>query len=215
MLLAFDTSSAAVTVALHDGSAVLAQQSQIGALAHAELLAPAIASVLTSAGATRTDLTAIAVGVGPGPFTGLRVGITTALVMGAALQIPVHGVCSLDVIARELVGSGRSVGSFVVATDARRREVYWARYDAEGGRLDGPAVDLPADLAAASRGLSVVGRGAELYADVLAAADGPTYPSAAVLAESVVSKTVPLLDPAPLYLRRPDVQEPGRPKKVS
>ena len=218
MLLAFDTSSAAVTVALHDGTSVVAEQTQIGALAHAELLAPAIATVLAEAGGSRSDLTSIAVGVGPGPFTGLRVGVTTALVMGAALHIPVFGVCSLDVIAREAVGADdlpALTGPFLVATDARRREVYWAKYDAEGGRLEGPSVDRPAELAEALPGLPVVGRGAELYADVLAAADGPAYPSAVVLAEAVAAGKIPVLEPEPLYLRRPDVQEPGKPKKVS
>ena len=215
MLLAFDTSSAAVTVALHDGTAVAAERTQVDALAHAELLAPAIAAVLADAGATRTDLTSIAVGVGPGPFTGLRVGITTALVMGAALRIPVRGVCSLDVIARQAAGSSGREGSFVVATDARRREVYWAEYDAHGTRIDGPHVGRPADLGAELRGMPVVGRGAELYSDVLAAADGPLYPSGAVLAGSLAAGSVVVLEPVPLYLRRPDVQEPGRPKKVS
>lgn len=215
MLLAFDTSSAAVTVALHDGTSVVAERTQVDALAHAELLAPAIADALVGTGATPTDLTEIAVGVGPGPFTGLRVGVTTARVMGAALGIPVHGVCSLDVIAREAVTTGSMAGPFVVATDARRREVYWARYDGHGTRLEGPHVGRPGDLGAELRGEQVLGRGAELYPDLLDRADGPLYPSAAVLAAAVAGRSIVLLEPMPLYLRRPDVQEPGRPKKVS
>jgi len=127
LLLGLDTATPAVTVALHDGTRVLAEATMAGRHRHAELLAPAIAQVLADAGADRADLTAIAVGVGPGPYTGLRVGIVTARVLGAALGIPVHGVCSLDVIAADV-----QLPRFLVATDARRREVYWARYDETG-----------------------------------------------------------------------------------
>ena len=101
-----------------------------------------IAKVMADAGASRGDLTAVAVGVGPGPYTGLRVGVVTARVLGAVLGIPVHGMCSLDVIAAAAspTAAGRE---FLVATDARRKEVYWARYDAAGVRLEGPVVREP------------------------------------------------------------------------
>ena len=98
MLLAFDTATPAVTVALHDGRSVRAESSQVGGTRHGELLAPAIASVLSEAGADRGDLTGIAVGVGPGPFTGLRVGLVTARTLGAVLGIPVPGVRTPDVL---------------------------------------------------------------------------------------------------------------------
>jgi tRNA threonylcarbamoyl adenosine modification protein YeaZ len=132
LLLAFDTSTPAVTVALHDGTQVLATHTVIDARRHGELLAPAIAQVLGDASISASDLSGIAVGVGPGPFTGLRIGLMTARAMGDALAIPVTGVCTLDVIAAAVV----SAQPFLVATDARRREVYWATYDADGVRID-------------------------------------------------------------------------------
>ncbi|MGH3507600.1 MAG: tRNA (adenosine(37)-N6)-threonylcarbamoyltransferase complex dimerization subunit type 1 TsaB [Nocardioidaceae bacterium] len=212
MLLAFDTSTHAVTVAIHDGLTVLAESTVVDALRHGELLAPGIEAVLSETGVTPAALTRVVVGVGPGPFTGLRVGIVTARTMGAVLSIPVTGVCSLDVLAVQAVDDGSVDGPFVVATDARRKEVYWARYDDRGRRVDGPHVAKPDQLG--SR-LPVVGRGATLYPDELGIAHAPENPSAAVLAGCVVAERVPLLDPEPLYLRRPDVAVPGRRKSVS
>ncbi len=210
LLLALDTATPAVTAAVHDGSAVLASASTVDARRHGELLAPLVRRVLTAAGATPADLTDIAVGVGPGPFTGLRVGLVTARVMALATGARLVGCCSLDVIACSY--APRQSG-FVVATDARRREVHWAAYEESGRRVDGPAVDRPVDLAGRLQpGADVVGRGALLYADLLPAADGPLDPDAAVLAEAVVGGAVELLDPEPLYLRRPDVAS-ARPRK--
>lgn len=94
LLLAFDTATPAVTAAVHDGTAVLAQTYQVDARRHGELLLPAIGRVLAEAGVDKRELTAIAVGVGPGPYTGLRVGLVTAAALGHALELPVHGVCS-------------------------------------------------------------------------------------------------------------------------
>src|SRR5690349_8916195 len=114
---------------------------------HGEQLAPLIDGVMRQVGIVRQDLTALAVGVGPGPFTGLRVGLVTARTLAFVLEIPVYGVCSLDVLAVEAVATGAVGGEFVVATDARRKEVYLASYDEEGRRMAGPVVDRPADLA--------------------------------------------------------------------
>jgi tRNA threonylcarbamoyl adenosine modification protein YeaZ len=210
MLLAFDTSTPAVTVALHDGRRVAAESTVVDALRHGELLAPGIDTVLQTAAATAAELTRIAVGVGPGPFTGLRVGLVTARTMAAVLGIPAVGVCTLDVLALEAVDAGLDE-PFLVATDARRREVYWARYDAGGVRVDGPHVTRPADI---GWELPVVGRGAELYPDDLGPAHPPQHPSAAVLAAAVTAERLPLLQPEPLYLRRPDVAAPARRKSV-
>ena len=146
LLLAFDTATPAVTVALHDGTHVLAETTTVDARRHGELLASSIDAVLTEAGAGPLDITAVVAGTGPGPYTGLRAGLVTARVLGSALGLPVYGVCTLDVIAADAAAAARG-GEFIVATDARRREVYWARYDAQGGRLDGPAVGTPADVA--------------------------------------------------------------------
>ena len=144
MLLAFDTATPAVTVAVHHGTEVLAESTQVDVMRHGELLAPAIERVLAQADIGRGDLTGIAVGVGPGPFTGLRGGLVTARTMGAVLGVPVSGVCTLDVLAAEAQVPGR----FVVATDARRKEVYWATYSDPLTRVDGPHVSKPADLLA-------------------------------------------------------------------
>jgi tRNA threonylcarbamoyladenosine biosynthesis protein TsaB len=219
MLLAFDTSSAAVTVALaHPVSGeILASSTTVDALRHGELLAPAIASALSAAGCTPRDLTRIAVGVGPGPFTGLRVGLVTARTMADVLGIEIAGVCSLDILARQ---SSLAL-PVAVATDARRKEIYWALYDgpaADGSRrrLEGPAVDKPAEVAHVLSGLPVIGRGAVLYADALGVADADVveYPSAEVLAAGVATATLDVVAPEPLYLRRPDVTMSGGPKSV-
>lgn len=212
MLLAFDTATAAVTVALHDGERVVASSTKVDAMRHGELLAPGIVEVLEQAGVIRQDITAIAVGVGPGPFTGLRVGLVTARTLAAVLEIPVYGICTLDVLAAEAVDAGAVDGPFLVATDARRKEVYWASYDEDGRRLDGPHVAKPAEVA--TDGL-VVGRGALLYPDSFPNAVGPEHPSAGVLAAVLTDERAELLDPEPLYLRRPDAAAPGKPKRVS
>ena len=160
----------------------------------------------------RQDVTAIAVGVGPGPFTGLRVGLVTARTLALALEVPVYGVCTLDVLAAQAVDEGAVDGPFLVATDARRKEVYWASYDGQGVRLDGPHVAKPADVATDR---PVVGAGALLYPESFPHAVGPEHPDAGVLARVVTDERAELLDPEPLYLRRPDVAAPVKPKPVS
>jgi tRNA threonylcarbamoyladenosine biosynthesis protein TsaB len=207
VLLALDTSTPAVTVALHDGQRVLAESTTVDARRHTELLGPAIAGVLTSAGVDRRQLTAIAVGVGPGPFTGLRIGLVTARMLGHVLGIPVHGVCSLDVLAR-----GVAVGGpFVVATDARRREVYWAEYDAAGRRTSGPDVAPPS---AVGTDLPAAGAGARMYPDAFPNPIAPQFPSATDLARAVLTREVDVLPAQPIYLRRPDARPPAGRKPV-
>jgi tRNA threonylcarbamoyladenosine biosynthesis protein TsaB len=212
MLLAFDTATPLVSVALHDGDDVVVELSSERPMKHGEQLAPLIERALAEAGLVRQDLTAIAVGVGPGPFTGLRVGLVTARTLAFVLEIPVYGVCSLDVIAVEAVDTEAVTGGFVVATDARRKEVYLASYDEGGARLDGPVVEHP--TAVATR-LPVAGEGALLYPESFPHPVGPTRPSAGWLARVVAEERAELLDPEPLYLRRPDAVEPARPKPVS
>jgi tRNA threonylcarbamoyladenosine biosynthesis protein TsaB len=208
LLLAFDTSTPAVTVALHDGTTVVAERTVVDGRGHGELLAPGIAQVLADAGTSASDLTAIAVGVGPGPFTGLRVGLMTARAMSEVLSIPVAGVCSLDILAAAV----SSAEPFVVATDARRKEVYWATYDSNGVRIDGPSVDRPVDVE--WRG-PAYGAGALMYPDSFIDARQPELPSAGVLAHLVASGIAIVLPPDPLYLRRPDAVEPPARKVVT
>jgi tRNA threonylcarbamoyladenosine biosynthesis protein TsaB len=228
LLLGLDTSGAAVTVALHDGGRVVAGRSTLDARRHAELLAPSIEEVLADAGAVRADVTAVAVGVGPGPFTGLRAGVVTARVLGYCLGVPVHGVCSLDALALQVLADADAAVSpgerFVVATDARRHELYWARYAAGSAttagppeRLGGPQVSAPGDVPG---GVRVFGRGGTLYPQA-PPPPGPLDVDAAAVAELVALATageplagIELLPPEPLYLRRPDAAPPGVRKRV-
>jgi tRNA threonylcarbamoyl adenosine modification protein YeaZ len=212
VLLALDTSSPQVAVALADGDDVLVELRSEQAMKHGEQLAPLIAEALERTGTDRRALSAIAVGAGPGPFTGLRVGLVTARTLGHVLGIPVHGVCSLDVLAVEAVATEAVTTDFLVATDARRKEVYWAAYDGTGARRSDPAVDRPADVETEH---PVVGEGAHLYPMAFPAAVGPQRPSAGWLARAVPTGRIALLDPEPLYLRRPDAIVPGAPKAVS
>ena len=226
LLLAFDTATPAVTVALHDGTHVLAETTTADARRHGELLASSIDAVLTEAGADRLDITAVAAGTGPGPYTGLRVGLVTARVLGSALGVPVYGVCTLDVIAADAAAAARG-REFIVTTDARRREVYWARYDAAGRRVDGPAVGFPADVgetAAASQGsraaqgVLAAGAGPLLYPGILGEPIEPSYPAAGTLARLAaqqVTAGAPVTGAEPIYLRRPDARVPGPPKRVT
>ena len=201
MLLAFDTATPQVTVALYDETDVIAELVSDRPMKHGEQLAPLIDQALARASAERLDITAVAVGAGPGPFTGLRVGLVTARTLGYALEIPVYAVCTLDVLAVEAVDTGAVSGPFAVATDARRKEVYFATYGEDGARLTGPLVDKPTALATDG---PVVGEGALLYPESFPTPVGPSRPSAGWLARTVAEERAELLDPEPLYLRRPD-----------
>jgi len=212
LVLGIDTSTPAVSVALvrldaETPAETLAEHVVVDGKRHGELLAMGIDTVLSRAGVDRRDLGAVAVGLGPGPFTGLRVGIVTAATLADALAIPAYGVCSLDALG---------TGARVAVTDARRREIYWARYDASGQRVEGPAVSAPADVCALWQGFPVVGDGALVHAEALAGLDlvpEPRYPSAARIAGRAVAAGSTVL--TPMYLRRPDAVAPGPPKRVS
>lgn len=168
--------------------------------AHAEQLLPLVRRVLAKAGAKPAELSGIAVGVGPGPFTGLRVGVAAAVTMAEALGIPVRGVCSLDVVALEWAGRPDAPGGeFAVVSDARRKEVYWARYAAGGARTAGPFVTAPdavPDLPLAGPGAELTGR----------ACSGPAAVDAGLLAAA--EDLLPDAGLVPLYLRRPDAEVP-------
>ncbi|WP_405880286.1 tRNA (adenosine(37)-N6)-threonylcarbamoyltransferase complex dimerization subunit type 1 TsaB [Streptomyces sp. NBC_01136] len=220
LLLALDTATPAVTVALHDGTSVIASSSQVDARRHGELLLPAVDRVLAEAGLKLDAVTGIVVGVGPGPYTGLRVGLMTADTFGLALGVPVYGLCTLDGLAYATdVTDGTGIeGPFVVATDARRKEVYWARYADPRTRLSEPAVDRPAEIADTVAGLPAVGAGALLYPDTFPDARAPEHVSAAALASLAAEKLAAgeeLAAPRPLYLRRPDAQVPKNYKVVT
>jgi tRNA threonylcarbamoyl adenosine modification protein YeaZ len=214
-LLALDTATPAVTVALHDGRDVVASFSQVDARRHGELLLPAVDRVLADAGVKLDAVTGIVVGIGPGPYTGLRVGLMTADTFGLALAVPVHGVCTLDGLA---YAADLRDGPFVVATDARRKEVYWATYSDPRTRVSDPAVDRPADIAEQVEGLPAVGAGALLYPGTFPDAREPEHVSAAALASLAAERIEAgeeLPAPRPLYLRRPDAQVPKNYKVVT
>lgn len=221
LLLALDTATTAVTVALHDGGRVIAEESLVDARRHAETLTPMISAVVASAGRSPADLTAVAVGVGPGPFTGLRVGIATAVTLGLALDVPVHGVCSLDALAYAALTDHDAPADFLVAADARRKEVYWAHYRVADGvveRVSGmPQVSRPADLPEGVRALPAAGRGPVLYPERFGDALQPLDVPAGALASYTVQQLAAgheLLPVQPLYLRQPDAKPATAQKSV-
>jgi tRNA threonylcarbamoyl adenosine modification protein YeaZ len=214
-VLAIDTSSAAVQSALFevtpDTIEVRAASLTINARAHGEALAAGIARCLDEAQVRPADLGAVVAGLGPGPFTGLRVGLVTAAVLSDTLGVPSYGVCSLDGLADP------EVVDLLVAADARRHEVYWARYT-HGLRTAGPEVGRAADLDLGGA-TAMVGAGAGLYADVLGLprleGDYPDLTRLVEVAADRIRNNAPTEVLTPLYLRRPDAVEPARPKAVS
>lgn len=213
MLLAIDTSTPLVCVAVcdRDDGRALAVAASERPLAHGESLAPLVHQTLGRAGAAPGQLDAVVVGTGPGPFTGLRVGLVTARVLGLALGVPVHGICSLDALAAQAVAAGVDE-PFVVATDARRKELFHASYDAQGRRTAGPSVSRPGDVPS---GVLVVGPGAGVYPDAFARTTGPETIDAAALALLLVEGRAEVTGPEPRYLRRPDAVVPGPPKPAT
>ncbi len=216
-VLAIDTSSPAVTagvVTLGRDVTPAAVRAPIAGRGHGELLAPAIADCLAEAGIGARDIAAVVAGTGPGPFTGLRVGLVTAAAFADAVGVPAYGVCSLDAIGAACADEP----VLLVAADARRREVYWARYR-HGQRQGELRVDHPGDVPL--EGLTAVaGAGGDLYADVWPGLTvrAERYPDAAELVRSAREQIEAGAAGEPLtprYLRRPDAVVPGAPKTVS
>ena len=168
--LAIDTAASRTSVVIIENGKVVFNESRDGAMSHG----PALPELVQAAISDR-EITEVLVGMGPGPYTGLRVGITFARTFAWARNIPVRGFCSLDAIAAQV-----SEPDFIVAIDARRKEVYWARYT-NGVRVEGPAVDLPAVVA--DRGIKVI---------------DPLFPDP----QFFTSLTDEVSEP--IYLRRPD-----------
>ncbi|MEY3196433.1 MAG: hypothetical protein RLY96_538 [Actinomycetota bacterium] len=137
-VLAIDTSTSRSCVAIIHGSKLLYSGYRDGATAHG----PSLPALVQEALAV-SDVDEVVVGMGPGPFTGLRVGIAFAQSFALAREIPVRGVCSLDAIAAQVTEK-----DFIVTVDARRKEVYWAHYT-NGIRVGEPAVNFPADVTGA------------------------------------------------------------------
>ena len=221
LILAIDTSAVASAALVSDDAleGVVASFSTEDTRSHAEVLAPGIEDMLATAGVTGQDIDALLVGVGPGPFTGLRSGIATARTLAFVWGKPLHGLMSLDAVALEVAESTAAPAEFLVVTDARRKEVYWARYTLVEGQLprleDGPHVGFAADLP----NLPAFGAGAGLYADTLQA--DPDFvqeqPDALYLGQFALARLAAgngLLDSTPLYLRESDAQVPGPRKRA-
>jgi tRNA threonylcarbamoyl adenosine modification protein YeaZ len=232
LALGIDTSTPMVSVALErwsppspggagllvtSGPQTVGRRAELAENAHGEVLAMLMADVLRQGDVAPSDLDAIGVGLGPGPFTGLRVGVVTAAAMSDAIGIPAYGMCSLDTIT-DLYADDQL---YAVVSDARRRQVYWAVYDEVGRRVDGPEISTPDDLAAHLRGRvrRLIGPAAQRlsqFSDLIIGE--PRWPDASVLAADALvhvsrgDEPTPL---TPLYLRRPDAREPGPPKRVT
>lgn len=186
---------------------VLARAVEARSQQHVERLVPLVEQALAEAGLRYADVDQVVVGLGPGPFTGLRVGIVTGRVLASTLKVPLKGVCSLDPVAVASQAGGR----FVATIDARRHELYWATYEPGTPvprRVDGPAVTAPEDITA---GLPVLGPGTatrpDLYGDVT-----PSGVDAGTMA--AVAHLLPDEGTEPLYLRRPDATVSTRRKSA-
>jgi tRNA threonylcarbamoyl adenosine modification protein YeaZ len=238
LVLTFDTSTPTVSVAVaelppldatpglrvypsDDYCRVLNEFNAAAPRRHGEVLALMLDSALRAADVTSGELAAIGVGLGPGPFTGLRVGVMTAAALADALDLPAYGECSLDVVAHD-PEPGRSTDLLVVS-DALRKQVYWARYSPAGQRLEGPELDTAAALRSRflGTGARVVGPAVSKYLDDfagLAATNVPSFPSAALIASRIAARArahAPSDQLEPMYLRRPDARPPGSAKKVT
>ena len=196
--LAIDTSTVVCAALARDGH--LAGEARLDdSRAHTEALTPMVQQLCAEAGIALAEVTEFVVGVGPGPFTGLRVGIVTARTLAALAGTEAHGVCSLDVIARQAVIADEPGGDFLTVIDARRKQLYWARHDARGARVEGPHVSDPADLP----DLPATGPGASLSGR---ATFGEQVLRAGVMATGWTELADDGLEP--LYLRTPDATVP-------
>ncbi|AYG02945.1 tRNA (adenosine(37)-N6)-threonylcarbamoyltransferase complex dimerization subunit type 1 TsaB [Gryllotalpicola protaetiae] len=205
MLLAIDTSAGTSVAVVDYDRGVLAEASDPGTRGHAERIGRLIADALAESGVAPAELSAVAAGMGPGPFTGLRVGIVAARAFALAAGKPVVNLVSHDAIAFGAYRDGER-GPLLVVTDARRREVYWSYYDGadEAGlplRADGPAL-------AGLDELPLV-RAARLDADHVSAA------ALGLLAEHTWKNGRPFASDQALYLRSPDVTPSAGPKRVT
>jgi len=222
LLLALDTATSQVGVAIGEGGEVRGAVRLAGGRRHAEQLAPAIKALTEWTGVRLDQLAAIAVGTGPGLFTGLRVGITTAKVMAQALRVPCVPIASLDLVAYPMRHARCTI---VAVLDARRREVFHASYHPVPGgvqRFTEYAVSTPDDLVADIEGrgddVLLAGDGVAPYAAKFATLDhaelaGPEFsaPSTAALVALATARVeredfTPPWDVHPLYLRESDAE---------
>lgn len=222
MILAIDTSAGTTVAVVDRDGGVLAERTETDTRRHAEVIGTLIESVLAEAGVSPSALSAVVAGVGPGPYTGLRVGIVAARAFAFGIGRPCLALGSHDAIAFErlsalgggsvAVPSDRLDSPLVVVTDARRREVAWTAYSGldDSGlpvQVDGPTLAKPADLDESTGASSSSPRTDPDRTVVSAAALG-------MLAERLFEHGRGFADPAPLYLREPDVTVSAGPKPV-
>jgi tRNA threonylcarbamoyl adenosine modification protein YeaZ len=202
-VLAIDT-SVGVSVAILKSNGELTQSLAVDHGMQGELTADLISKAVIDSGLEINKITDVVVGVGPGPFTGLRVGLVTAKVFAHAREIPIHGICSLDAIAFDYASP------CIVVTDARRKELYWARYD--GIRIGEPQVSKPEEIAKQFPAAEFVGPGAQLYPEGIS---GKVMElKAGSLAKLFAAGSAQLVEVSPMYLRQPDAVEPTTRKSV-
>lgn len=230
-MLALDTATESVVAGLVElpvgggRPAVLAERAAGVGRRPAESLMPLVGEVAGVAGRSLSDVDVVVCGAGPGPFTGLRVGMVTAAALADALAVAVHPVCSLDAVALESLALldprdaavRDGAAPLLVVADARRKELYWAVYDADGAPLVPPSVARPDVVVAAATGLGAAAvAGTTRHAEVLDAAGwprvgvpGPTAAGLTAVAAAALRSGTPPGPLTPLYLRRPDAREPG------
>ena len=224
LTLAIDTSTPVTSAALVRGDQPVATFQHSDRTAHGEVLAPGIRALLHEADATAGQVARVVVGVGPGPFTGLRVGVVTATVLAHSIGAELVGVCSLDALSLQAGAAAFAGGGWLLAgTDARRREVYVAGYDGPGRRVFGPVVLAPAGAreraeeivgAFDDRHLRFAGAGIAGAPDVFGPGVQPLTPDAASLAVGVNGGLLEHLPVHPLYLRPADAVASAGPKSV-
>ncbi len=220
LILGIETATEQVGVAIGGHEGVIATFEVARGRRHAEILTPAIEFVCRQADIDIDEIGCIAVDIGPGLFTGMRVGLASAKALALALRIPVIGISSLDLLAFPCRHTERVV---VPVIDARKAEVFWAMYRQVPGGVQqvsaptvGPVADLVADLLARSQDVLCVGDGAQRYRDEIMEGyrceiSAPVHPSVAALVQLAHAKAlreewVRPDELEPVYLRAPDAQ---------
>jgi tRNA threonylcarbamoyladenosine biosynthesis protein TsaB len=221
ILLAIATATSQVGVALGGADGPMASLQVRRGRQHAEVLAPAIETISRMAGIGTQQISRVAVDIGPGLFTGLRVGVATAKALAAGLDVPIVGCSSLELLAYP---HRRQAKTFASVIDAKRGEIFWALFRPGGEGDEGvipisdATVSGPAALVEALRETAgevlATGDGARRYADSLAllpgvelASPADDHPGAVVLLEVAATRpSVPLEEITPLYLRGADVR---------
>lgn len=221
-ILALDTALGACSAAVLRSGHVLAEEHAIMLRGHAEALAPMVQRVMRGAGLSFSALQSIAVTIGPGTFTGQRVGLAFARALGVALKIPVRGTTTLEAMAEEALATCTQAQWAIVTADAKRDEIYLSAIGADGRMLISPQLmpvaDVPAMITAiagkSGSSLVLAGTGAAMIKPLLeqdgmdAKDSGIRQPKARYVAASAARRPRPE-GAKPLYLRPPDARLPG------